>query len=375
MQKLMHQWLTRVVLATAITAVAGPALAQSGAEPKSPPAGYVAAPEPKPADTNAERAKSQPGNNAPMWRAARESGSTPGISSLPGAEKGVLIQPMVQYPGVRLNNAGEAWRQVRNQWIIPYGGSLILIALLTLALFYWRRGPLGGHGVDTGRVIERFTPFERATHWSNAIAFVTLAVSGLVMAFGKFLLLPVLGGTLFGVLSYGLKTAHNFAGPLFAVSLLLVLITFVKDNLPSKDDLAWMMRLGGMFSGQEVPSHRFNAGEKVVFWAGVLVLGALVVASGLVLDKLIPGMAYLRPDMQIAQMVHSAAAMVMLALFAGHIYMGTIGMRGAYQAMRTGYVDEAWAREHHELWFDDVKAGKIPAQRSQQPAPLAAPQA
>ena len=375
MQKLMHQWLTRLVLATAITAVVGPALAQSGAEPKAPPASYVAAPEPKPADTNAERAKSQPGNNAPMWRAARDSGSTPGISNLPGAEQGVLIQPMVQYPGVRLNNAGEAWRQVRNQWIIPYGGSLILIALLTLALFYWRRGPLGGHGVDTGRVIERFTPFERATHWSNAIAFVTLAVSGLVMSFGKFLLLPVLGGTLFGALSYALKTAHNFAGPLFAVSLLLMLITFVKDNLPSKEDLAWMMRLGGMFGGQEVASHRFNAGEKVVFWLGLLVLGGLVVASGLVLDKLIPGMAYLRPDMQIAQMVHSAAAMVMLAMFAGHIYMGTIGMKGAYQAMRTGYVDEAWAKEHHELWFDDVKAGKIPAKRSPEPAPLAAPQA
>jgi formate dehydrogenase subunit gamma len=94
-----------------------------------------------------------------------------------------------------------------------------------------------------------------------------------------------------------------------------------------------------------------------------------------VLDKLIPGMAYLRPDMQIAQMVHSAAAMVMLAMFAGHIYMGTIGMKGAYQAMRTGYVDETWAKEHHELWFDDVKAGKIPAKRSQEPAPLAAPQA
>ena len=375
MQKLMHQWLARAVLATAITAVAGPVLAQSSADPKAPPAGYVAAGEPKPGDSNAERAKSQPGNNAPMWRAARDSGSTPGISSLPGAEQGVLIQPMVQYPGVRLNNAGEAWRQVRNQWIIPYGGSLILIALLTLALFYWRRGPLGGHGVDTGRVIERFTPFERATHWSNAIAFVTLAVSGLVMSFGKLLLLPVLGGTLFGALTYALKTAHNFAGPLFAVSLLLMLITFVKDNLPSKDDLAWMMRLGGMFGGQEVASHRFNAGEKVVFWLGLLVLGGLVVASGLVLDKLIPGMAYLRPDMQIAQMVHSAAAMVMLAMFAGHIYMGTIGMKGAYKAMRTGYVDEAWAKEHHELWFDDVKAGKIPAKRSPEPAPLAAPQA
>ncbi len=354
--------------ATSLTATAQPATAASAATATpGPPAGFVAPADPKPDDSNAQRGKSQPGNNAPMWRAVRESGNTPGISNLPGAEKGVLIQPFVQYPGARLATAGEAWRQVRNQWIIPYGGALILLALLTLALFYWKRGPLGGHSADTGRVIERFTPFERATHWGNAIAFVTLALSGGVMAFGKFFLLPVLGGTLFGALTYALKTAHNFAGPLFAVTLLAMLITFVKDNLPSKDDLAWMLRVGGMFGGQEVASHRFNAGEKVVFWGGMLVLGSLVVASGLVLDKLIPGMAYLRPDMQIAQMVHAAGAMLMMAMFAGHIYMGTIGMKGAYQAMRSGYVDEAWAKEHHELWYDDIKAGKIPAQRSPEP--------
>ncbi|MFN7184712.1 MAG: hypothetical protein ACK4MZ_11145, partial [Thermomonas haemolytica] len=54
----------------------------------------------------------------------------------------------------------------------------------------------------------------------------------------------------------------------------------------------------------------------------------------------------------------------MMALFLGHIYMGTIGMHGAYRAMRTGYVDEAWAKEHHELWYHDIRAGRIPAQRS-----------
>jgi formate dehydrogenase subunit gamma len=63
-------------------------------------------------------------------------------------------------------------------------------------------------------------------------------------------------------------------------------------------------------------------------------------------------------------MVHSAAALVMMTMFLGHIYMGTLGMKGAFSAMRTGYVDEAWAHEHHQLWADDIRTGKVPAQRS-----------
>lgn len=316
--------------------------------------------------TNAERAKVQPGNNAPMWRQVG-SGVT-GYSSLPKSqapEAGNLIQPFVQYPGSRLTNAGEAWRQVRNNWIIPYGGSLLLIVAGAIALFYWRKGMMMLHGAETGRKIERFTPFERSAHWSNAFAFVALAISGLVMAFGKFFLLPIMGSTLFGWLTYALKNLHNFAGPLFAVSLLVVFFTFLKDNFLSKEDLTWIKKGGGLLSGTEVPSHRFNAGEKVVFWGGVLGLGLIVVASGLVLDKLIPGLIYERGTMQIAHMVHAVATLVMVVMFMGHIYMGTIGMQGAYKAMRTGYVDETWAKEHHELWLDDIKSGKIPAQRSE----------
>jgi len=365
--------LRRLALAAALAVTAFGASAQ----PASAPAGFVAPAEPKPDENNAQRGKSQPGNNAPFWRAVRESGSSEGITNLPGVEKGVLVQQFVQYPGSTLTNAGEAWRQVRNRWIIPYGGSLLLIIAAAIALFYWRKGALGGHVPDNGRAIERFTPLERAAHWANAIAFVVLAVSGLVMAFGKFFLLPVLGGTLFGWLTYALKTMHNFAGPLFAVSLVIVFITFVRDNLPSKGDLHWLRRGGGMLGGEEVPSHRFNAGEKLIFWGGVLVLGLVVVGSGLVLDKLVPGLDYTRGEMQIAHMIHAVATVLMMAMFMGHIYLGTIGMKGAYKAMRTGYVDEGWAREHHELWYDDVRAGKIPAQRSTPAAPLGtgAPQA
>jgi formate dehydrogenase subunit gamma len=322
--------------------------------------------------TNAERGQVQPGNNAPMWRAVGQGVS--GYTSLPKSqapEAGNLIQPFVQYPGSRLASAGESWRQVRNNIIIPYGAALLLIAVGAMALFYFSKGTMELHGQETGRKIERFTPFERSAHWANAIAFCALAISGIVMAYGKFFLLPIIGSTLFGWLSFALKNIHNFAGPLFAVSLVIVFVTFLKDNLPSKDDWVWIAKGGGLFSGTEVPSHRFNAGEKVVFWGGVLFLGLIVVGSGLVLDMLIPGLIYERGTMQIAAMIHGVAALFMMAMFIGHIYMGTIGMRGAYKAMREGYVDETWAKEHHELWYNDVKSGKIPAQRSV-PAPEAA---
>ncbi len=378
-----------LLAAVATLALQAPALSQTAAAPaaapatlaapaaeaaaKGPPAGFVAPAEPKPDESNALRGKTQPGNNAPFWRGVRDSGVQQGFTTLPGAEQGMLVQPFVQYPGSRLTTAGEAWRQVRNNWIIPYGGALFIIAALAIAMFYWRRGPMGGHLPDTGRTIERFTYFERAAHWSVAISFVALAVSGLVLAFGKFFLLPVLGATLFGWLSYALKNLHNFAGPLFAVALLVFIVTYIRDNIPRAHDLTWLAKGGGMLGGEEVPSHRFNAGEKILFWGGVMLLGLIVVASGLVLDKLVPGMQYLRGDMQVAHIVHAVASVLMMTMFLGHIYLGTVGMKGAYQGMRTGRVDEAWAKEHHGLWHDDIKSGKIPAERSRSGTPGLAP--
>lgn len=346
------------LLATAVQAQPAPA-----AQPAAP-AGYAAPALPKPDDSNAERQKSQPGNNAPMWRAVRETGQQAGYASLPGAEQGVLIQRFVQYPGSRFTTAGEAWREVRNRWILPYGGSALVIVVLALAIFYWKRGPLGHDHPETGLKIERFTPLERAAHWTNAFAFVALAISGIVMAWGKFFLLPILGSTLFGWLTYALKNLHNFVGPLFAVSLAIVFVTFVKDNIATLWDFKWLKTGGGLLGDEEVPSHRFNPAEKGMFWWGITVPGIAIVVSGLVLNQLVPGMAYLRGDMQIAHMVHAIAATLMMVALLGHIYMGTVGTRGAYRAMRTGWTTEGWAKEHHRLWYDDIVAGKIPAQRS-----------
>ena len=351
--------------APAAVAPTAPSAAAPAATPGSgQPANFVAPELPKAEDSNAERSRSQPGNNAPFWRGVRQSGEVPGVTNVIGTETGVLVQKFVAYPGSDYTTAGEAWRQVRNKIIIPYGGSLMLVVLVAIALFFVAKGPIGHKHAEGGRKIERFTPFERAAHWLNAIAFVLLAVSGIVMAFGKFFLLPVLGSAIFGTVTFWLKTMHNFVGPLFAVTLVVIILTFIKDNFPKAVDLLWLKKAGGLFTGEEVPSHRFNAGKKGVFWLGVFVLGLAVVASGLVLDQLIPNLLYTRGDMQVAHMIHAFSAALMICVFFGHIYLGTIGMRGAYRAMRTGYVSEEWAREHHALWHEDVKAGKIPAQRS-----------
>jgi len=207
--------------------------------------------------TNGQRIKVQPGNNAPMWR--QVGAGVTGYSSLPvtqAPEAGNLIQPFVQYPGSRLTNAGEAWRQVRNNWIIPYGAALLAISALALVTLFFTKGAMGHDHPGAKDTIERFTPFERAVHWSNAFAFCALAGSGFVMAFGKFLILPVIGSTLFGWLTFALKNLHNFTGPLFAVSLVLVVLTFVKDNIAKWADFVWLSKAGGMLSDHEVPSHR-----------------------------------------------------------------------------------------------------------------------
>jgi formate dehydrogenase subunit gamma len=350
------------------TAPAAPAQSQIAPSDGVPPGTTTGVPEPQPGDTNAQRARSQPLNNAPFWRGVHDSGRAPGtVNNRQLGEPGVLIQPITAYPGTQTTTAGEAWRQIRNWWIIPIGGAIVLFIVLAVALYYWIKGPIGGHGRHTGRVIERFTYLERVTHWSTAIAFTILAVSGVVISFGKFFLLPIIGGQLFGWLTWSLKTLHNFVGPLFAVSMIVMFFIYLPSNWPTRADWAWLKRAGGMLGGEHPPSHRFNAGEKIVFWGGMVVLGVVVVVSGFAFNKIVPGLELTRPEMQVVHIFHAVASMLMIAMFIGHAYMGTIGVSGSYQAMKTGYVDEGWAEEHHALWHDDIAAGKIPAQRSVPP--------
>jgi formate dehydrogenase subunit gamma len=297
-------------------------------------------------ETQQQRAQSQPYNNAPTWRDVRSGKEE--YTSIKGRETGVLVQTY-----------GETWRQLKNSWITPIVGWLIAAVLVVIGAFYKWRGSIKVHGAATGRLIQRFTPLERYVHWVVGISFAILGVSGLVMMLGKYVLLPVIGYTLFAWLAQLSKHLHNFAGPVFAVSLVVFIVMFVKDNLPRLYDIGWLLKLGGMVSGEHVPSGRFNAGEKIWFWIGVVVLSLVVSASGLVLN--FPNFDQVRAIMIEANLVHAVAAGAVMAASLGHIYLGSIGMEGAYDAMRYGYVDEAWAKEHHEYWYNDVKSGKIKA--------------
>jgi formate dehydrogenase subunit gamma len=297
-------------------------------------------------ETQQQRAQSQPGNNAPVWRDVRSGREE--YTSIKGRETGVLVQTY-----------GETWRQLKNGWITPLAGWLIAAVVVVIGVFFKWRGSIKVHGAPTGRLIERFTPFERYTHWVVAISFCILGVSGLIMMVGKYVLLPVIGYTLFAWLAQISKHLHNFVGPVFLVSVLMLIVMFLKDNLPRLYDFKWFAKLGGMISGEHVPSGRFNAGEKVWFWIGVVVLSLVASASGLVL--LFPNFDQVRAVMIEANVVHMVSAGAVMAISLGHIYLGTIGLDGAYEAMRNGYVDETWAREHHEYWYNDVKSGKVKA--------------
>ncbi|MBM3384740.1 MAG: formate dehydrogenase subunit gamma [Betaproteobacteria bacterium] len=302
-----------------------------------------------------ERAVTQPGNNQPVWSEVRS--GQPNYTSLPGREMGVLVQPQARFLGQdKFTTAGEAWRQYRNGPIIFYGGWLVVLVALVIAALYFGRGPIKLHDKPTGRLIERFSGAERWAHWTMGISFVVLGITGLIILFGKYVLLPVIGYTLFAWLTALAKNLHNFVAPLFMVSLLVFIVMFVKDNLPKAHDFAWFARAWGMFMrGEHIPSGRFNAGEKAWFWGGVVVLCLIVSASGLVM--LFPNFDQLRSTMQQMNVIHGIAGLLVIAASLGHIYMGTIGVEGSYQSMRTGYVDEIWAKEHHQYWYDEVKSG------------------
>lgn len=281
-------------------------------------------------------------NNPPSWGSASE---RPQYASVPGVDTNRLIQ-----------SAGREWRAFRNGPLTRYGGWVIGAVFLLLVVVYLVKGQLKLHEPRTGRMIERFNAVERVSHWTMAISFVFLALSGVIILWGKHIVLPWLGYTGFSWLTIVSKNIHNFVGPLFIFSLLVMFLIYVKDNMVSGRDFAWLAKLGGLLGKEEVPSPRFNGGEKAWFWLGLVVLGVTVSATGLILD--FPNWNQGRELMQQANVIHAIAAVLFIAGGLGHAYLGTIGMEGAYEGMRHGYVDETWAKQHHSLWYEEIKAGR-----------------
>lgn len=317
-------------LTTAVAlALSAPAAAQQSAGDSS-------------ASAQAQRQETQPLNNAPVWREVR-SGSE-GYTTARGVETGVLVQ-----------SGGETWRQVREP-IAFWGGLLVAVAILLLALMHLILGPLGHGEGRPGRLIRRFSAADRHAHWLMAICWVMLAITGLILSLGKTVLLPVLGYTVFAWLASISKTVHNFTGPILIVAIPWLFIRFVRDNGIGVDDVKWLLRVPKLYKGEFYPSHRFNAGEKFQFWIALVLLSTVLLVTGLIL--VFPNIGQGRAAMQLSSTIHMIAAYLSIAISLLHIYLGTIGVTDAYAAMRYGYVDEAWAKHHHELWYKDVSAGK-----------------
>jgi formate dehydrogenase subunit gamma len=284
----------------------------------------------------------QPLNNKPVWSEVRS--GMPQITTVRGRETDVLIQPQ-----------GQTWRAARAP-LATIGGFLVALAMAGLAVFYAIRGPLTIHEAPTGRRIERFTPADRWAHWLMAITWVTLAITGLILSIGKAVLLPLLGFTLFSWLATVAKNLHNFIGPVLIVAVPWMFIRFVRYNGIGADDVKWFLHIFDYFKGKEYPSGKFNAGEKLVFWLLLVVLSTILIVTGLIL--VFPNFDQTRQTMQISSIIHMGAAYLAIAMASVHIYLGTVGMTGAYRAMRDGYVDASWGEHHHLLWYQDVVAGK-----------------
>ena len=263
--------------------------------------------------------------------------------------------------------AGRDWRQwheVTLRWI---GGIAVLGALALMVIIYLWRGMVKIEGGRSGRKIVRFSAFERFVHWLTATCFIILAISGLNITFGKPLLLPLLGPDAFTTWSQLAKYAHNFLSFPFTIGVVLVFLIWIGGNIPNSSDIEWFKRGGGILSDDHPPAGHFNGGQKMVYWLVVLGGGTSAVTGYLLLFPFYgTGIA----GMQVAEVVHATVAMLFIAVMLGHIYIGTIGMEGAAEAMGEGTVDINWAKQHHSLWLKDEMSR---AKGSGQARPMGAP--
>jgi len=271
-----------------------------------------------------------------------------GRITLPDARARTLIQP-----------DGRMWRDYQRSVVPWIAAVLVLGTIAVLALFYAIKGRImieGGRGLAT---IIRFSSFERFMHWLTAGSWCVLALSGLNMVAGRFVLLPLLGNETFSALSRLLKPAHNYVAFPFMLGIVLMLLVWLRANIPNQVDLNWFKAGGGFLHGDHPPAGKFNGGQKMVFWIVVLG-GAAMAATGLTL--MFPFVVTNIFGMQIIQVIHGLIALLMIAMMLSHIYIGSVGMEGAIDAMGSGEVDLTWAKHHHSLWVADelAKAEKSP---------------
>lgn len=293
------------------------------------------------------------------WRetADRNQQATPsqeivGLSSLPYRNAEVLEQPQ-----------GRDWRAQHNGLVRFGGGWLIFGVGFALALFLFARGRIAIAEGRTDETVPRFDALERANHWMTASSFLLMALTGLVILYGKPLLLGLIGEPALGRLAWWSAWLHIGAAVPFVIGVAVMVLLWLRENLITRLDVEWLRRFGGfLHDDPDKPSaRRFNAGQKLVFW-GVVTGGVAALSTGIMLMLPFSLLGY--DGMQWAQLLHAGVGVAMIALIVGHIYIGTVGMEGAIDAMWSGRVDSNWAREHHDLWYEDIAGRTDQSQRS-----------
>ena len=288
-----------------------------------------------------------------LLNALQSGGSISGRVSIPDQKSANLIHP-----------AGRDWRQFHEVTLRWIGAIAVLGMLIILVAFYLIRGQVKLESGYSGRRVVRFNAFERFVHWMTASCFIILAISGLNITFGKPLLMPLIGEGAFAAWSQWAKYAHNYLSFPFAIGVFCVLLMWIGGNIPNKVDVEWLKRGGGIVGHDHPPAYRFNAGQKLIYWI-VVIGGTAVAISGYLL--MFPFYATGIEGMQLAQTVHAIIAVLFVAAMLGHIYIGTIGMEGAFEAMGEGTVDVNWAKEHHALWLEQEMARTGPNESQRQP--------
>ncbi|SEK22425.1 formate dehydrogenase subunit gamma [Halomonas daqiaonensis] len=294
------------------------------------------------ADPEREAATAVPAVDADIWRQIESGETGPNYrSSRFGSDYNLI------------NTVGETWRQLRERWVSPFGVIAVVGMIVLIALFYLLVGRKKLDEPRTGRKLLRWPLMVRSLHWTVATLFILLALTGLNLAYGKAVFRPVFGDGFWAAMMSGTKLIHNYLGPLFGILLVIMLLRLLADNIPRKHDLAWFAKGGGLVGKGVHPDAGFaNGGEKLWYWL-LATAGIAVIVSGLVMD--FPNFGQARDTMIWANIIHAVGAFGLTAVALGHIYIGTLGTEGSFEGMASGYVDETWAKEHHNLWYEEVK--------------------
>jgi formate dehydrogenase subunit gamma len=265
--------------------------------------------------------------------------------------------------------AGRDWRTFHTVTLRWIGGVAILGMIVVLVAFYLWRGTIRVRTGMSGNTILRFNTFERFVHWLTAVTFIILGITGLNITFGRSLLLPWMGPEAFSAWSEWAKYAHNYLSFAFTVGVVLMFLMWIGENFPTAADGEWLKQAGGLFDKEDKthpPAWRFNAGQKILYWLVILASAAMIISGFMLMFPFYGGLTV--GNMELAEVFHGAVGVLFVSLILAHIYLGTLGMQGAFDAMGTGNVDVNWAKEHHSLWAEEEMGAGRAARGAMRPA-------